>query len=109
MSGHRPFAEIRNNSPEFRAEVETETRALRVALELVRLREEMGLTQQQLAERMSVSQEAVSQEAVSQLENARDLRVSSISRYVTALGGEVRLAVRLPDRAEVQLDLPAAS
>jgi DNA-binding XRE family transcriptional regulator len=104
MSGHRPFAEIRNNSPEFRAEVETETRALRVALELVRLREEMGLTQQQLAERMSVSQEAVSQ-----LENARDLRVSSISRYVTALGGEVRLAVRLPDRAEVQLDLPAAS
>src|ERR1035437_7751314 len=104
MSGHRPFAEIRDNSPAFRAEVAVETRAVRVAVALVRLREEMGLTQQQLAERM-----AVSQEAVSQLENARDVRLSSVTRYVVALGGEVQLAVRFPNHEEIQLELPAAS
>ncbi len=82
MSGHRRFAEIRDNSPEFRAAVEAEMRAVRISVELVRLREVIGLSRQQLADRMGVTQEAVSQ-----LENARDLRLSSITSYVTALGG----------------------
>jgi len=98
------FAEIRDNSPQFRAEVEAETRGVRISVELVRLREAMGLSQQQLADRMGVTQEAVSQ-----LENARDLRLSNIGSYVMALGGEVRLAVRLPDHEEVRIELPAAS
>ena len=104
MSRHRRFGEIRDNSPEFQAEVEAEMRAVRVSVELVRLREAMGLSQQQLADRVGVTQEAVSQ-----LENARDLRLSNIASYVMALGGEVRLAVRLPDHEEVRLDLPTAS
>jgi len=104
MSGHRRFAEIRDNSPEFQAEVEAEMRAVRISVELVRLREAMGLSQQQLADRMGVAQEAVSQ-----LENARDLRLSNVASYVMALGGEVRLAVRLPDHEEVRIELPTAS
>ncbi|HVA90718.1 MAG TPA: helix-turn-helix domain-containing protein [Chloroflexota bacterium] len=91
MSGHRRFAEIRDNSPELQAEVETEMRAVRISVELVRLRQAMGLSQHQLADCMSVAQETVSQ-----LENAHDLRLSSITSYVTALGGEVRAGDPFP-------------
>jgi ribosome-binding protein aMBF1 (putative translation factor) len=104
MSGHQRFAEIRDNSPAFRAEVDAEMAAVRVASKLVRLREDMGLDQQQVAERM-----VVSREMVNEIESARDVRLSSIVGYVAALGGAVRLTVHVPDRETVELDLPAAS
>lgn len=57
---------------------------------LSQLREQAGLTQAQVAERMGISQPRVSQ-----LENGdpRELMVATLDRYVAALGGRLRMVV----------------
>ncbi len=57
------------------------------------LREQQGLTQTELAERM-----AVSQSAVSKLERRPDPSLDALRAYAAALGGEVVVLVRLGDR-----------
>ncbi|MBM3678716.1 MAG: helix-turn-helix transcriptional regulator [Actinobacteria bacterium] len=54
--------------------------------ELRRLREERGLTQAELARRLGITQPEVSR-----LEQRNDVRVSTATSYVRALGGELRL------------------
>lgn len=44
------------------------------------------------------------QNAVSQLEKRKDMRLSTLVRYVDALGGELALIVRLKDGSQVELD-----
>ena len=44
------------------------------------------------------------QNAVSQLEKRKDIRLSTLVRYVDALGGELALIVRLKDGSQVELD-----
>lgn len=66
------------------------------------LREEIGLSQTELGDRMSVQQASISK-----IEQGRDLRMSTLSSWIAALGGKLSLAVRFPDGAEHQLDLSA--
>jgi predicted transcriptional regulator len=56
------------------------------ALNLRRLREEVGSTQVEAAERA-----AMTQGELSRLENAADLRLSTIRKYVHAMGGDLEL------------------
>lgn len=72
--------------PARRAEVEQGAREILTAVRLVELRTEQGLTQAQLAERLGVSQENVSR-----IERAEDTQLSTIRRYVEALGGSLEL------------------
>lgn len=65
---------------------------------LTRLRESIHLTQQQVAVKM-----AVKQAAISQIEGRDDLRLSTLMRYVTALGGRLSIRVTMPDGAEHDL------
>ena len=44
------------------------------------------------------------QNAVSQLERRKDMRLSTLVRYVDALGGELALIIRLKDGSELVLD-----
>lgn len=44
------------------------------------------------------------QNAVSQLERRKDMRLSTLVRYVDALGGKLALIVRLKDGSELVLD-----
>ena len=46
--------------PEFKAYYQEERKALNLAMKIVKLREEKGLTQQQLAKLMGTSQQAIS-------------------------------------------------
>lgn len=98
MSGHRPFAELRTNDPERRAQIESATRAMSLGLRLRDLRKDGGLSQVELATRMGISQEAVSK-----IELGDDTRVSTIERYVTALGAQVRILVDTPGRGTTEL------
>ncbi|MEO5577260.1 MAG: helix-turn-helix domain-containing protein [Gaiellaceae bacterium] len=70
-----------------------EQRALRspahAGTALRRLRLHRGLTQQQVAERL-----AMTQPEVSKLERRADVRLSTIRAYVAALGGRLRLVAR---------------
>ena len=101
MSGHRSFDELRAHSPERRARIAAYEQAMRATMRLGQLRTARGVTQQQLAERM-----AVSQEFVSKLERSGDPRLSSIARYVTATGGKLRVVIEFPDHDPVDLAIP---
>ena len=66
------------------------------------LRRSLGITQQQLSAALGVSQPVVSQ-----IENRADLQLATLRRVVAALGGELDVIARFPDRS-VTIQLPAA-
>ena len=65
---------------------------------LSHLRETLGITQSDLADRLSVNQAAVSQ-----IERRGDMRLSTLRRYVTALGGRLEVRVKIPRHQDVVL------
>ena len=68
-------------------------------LGLYELRRSQDLSQVDLAARLEITQSAVSK-----LENADDVRLSTLKDYVEALGGHLELRVRFADRV-VPLDI----
>lgn len=66
-------------------------------MDLRALREAMGLTQEELAERISVTQSQLSK-----LERREDFRLSTLRRYVTALGGQLEV-VAVVDGKRIRL------
>jgi hypothetical protein len=65
-----------------------------LALPLNELREARQLPQQQLAESL-----ASGQAAVSKLERRTDMYVSTLRRFIEAMGGELEIIARFPDGA----------
>ena len=59
------------------------------------LREARGLTQTELAERLGVEQSSVSK-----AERREDTLVSTLGRFVDAMGGEISIRVSFPDGQE---------
>jgi transcriptional regulator with XRE-family HTH domain len=68
---------------------------------LYQLREQRGLTQVDVAKALEVTQGNVSR-----VENASDLYISTLARYVEALGGHLELTAVFPDQV-VSFDLPS--
>jgi transcriptional regulator with XRE-family HTH domain len=62
------------------------------------LRQARQLTQVQLAERLKIGQDAVSR-----MENRADLHLSILTQAIQAMGGELELVVKFPDRPPVKL------
>ena len=56
------------------------------------LRERRGITQEQVAAQLETSRPNVSR-----IEREDDVRMTTLQRYVVALGGELELVVRFPD------------
>lgn len=77
-----------------RATARTRTQAFVLGFRLARLRQEAGLSQAEVADRMGISQPRVSQ-----LENGDvgQLEVDTLNRYVTALGGRLKLVADFED------------
>lgn len=63
------------------------------------LRKAIGKTQVVVAAQMKVGQEAISK-----VEMRNDMRISTLREFVSALGGELDLIVRVPDRPAVRLE-----
>jgi DNA-binding XRE family transcriptional regulator len=100
MSGHKNFRILREKleerlqaDPEARLRVEEYRRAMRDALALADLRESRGVTQAELADVLEVSQANVSR-----VEHKDDLYLSTLSKYVAALGGRLELTAVFPDQ-----------
>jgi transcriptional regulator with XRE-family HTH domain len=89
------WREIRSRRPPDEAAAELEKLQLRLAM----LREELGTSQVELAERLGTSQSNVSQ-----LERSNDQMLSSIAKYVHALGGELKVAAVIGDTTYTLLD-----
>ena len=68
------------------------------------LRAMIGMTQEQLAQRLGVRQAAVSR-----LERRGDITLSSLQRFVAALGAELEIRVRTSTGERVRLFTPEAS
>ncbi len=93
-------------SPERRQKVEDRAQALLLEMALQELRQTRGLTQQQLADILNLNQAALSK-----MENQADMRVSTLRRILSAMGGEMKIIARFPDEEVVinQFDLVAAN
>lgn len=79
-------------SPEDRKDIERMTDELLLESGLSLIRQEMGISQKQLADALGISQPAVAQ--IEQRGN--DLRLSTLKRYVETMGGKLSLAIDMP-------------
>ncbi|MBF6619595.1 MAG: XRE family transcriptional regulator [Patulibacter sp.] len=89
-----------NVTPEDRTAIDQKktaigTRHAAYAQTLAELRKARNLTQVTLAEALDTTQGKVSR-----VERQSDLYLSTLSRFVEAMGGELELSVRFPDNAE---------
>jgi transcriptional regulator with XRE-family HTH domain len=93
-------------SPERRQKIEDRAQALLLEMALQELRQMRGLTQQQLADILNLNQAALSK-----MENQADMRVSTLRRILSAMGGEMKIIARFPDGEVVinQFDLATAN
>ena len=86
-------------SPERRRWVEQRAEALAAEeMSLRQLRRAVRQTQVEVAQRLGVNQENVSR-----LERRDDLLLSTLSKYVGAMGGKLSLVAEFPDRPPVLL------
>lgn len=86
-------------TPADREQIDRHKQEMLADLALHELRESLGITQTVLAERL-----AVTRPRVHAIENAgEDLRLSTLERYVDALGGRLRMVAVFDDK-EVPLD-----
>lgn len=94
MSGHRKWSEIRAryDTPAHCARVEDEKRMMDSFTTLYELRKQRGVTQADLARAL-----AVSQPAVSKIERGDDPSLSTLRKYVEALGGALHVSAAFPD------------
>lgn len=94
----RKFSDLRERmDPERRARNAEKAAALIAAIDLAELRGTRNLTQEELAERLQISQSNVSR-----LEHRDDILVSTLRQVVEAMGGELRVRAVFPD-GEVRL------
>ncbi|MDA3977852.1 helix-turn-helix domain-containing protein [Gallibacterium sp. AGMB14963] len=74
---------------------------MRMELQLQRIREELEISQQQIAAALNIKQPSVA--ALEKRGN--EIRLSSIKRYVEAMGGVLNLSVELPTGKTVTFHL----
>lgn len=86
--------------PDRRARIEAEADRLHTEyLTLRELRKARDLTQVQLAETLGIQQATVAK-----YERQSDLLLSTLTSYVRAMGGSLKLIVEFPDKAPVALE-----
>ncbi|TMC47610.1 MAG: helix-turn-helix domain-containing protein [Chloroflexi bacterium] len=90
-----------DSEPRRRFLVDEEKRAIRTALQLAKLRRALGVSQEQLAEQLSVSQANVSR-----VERQEDLYISTLRNYVGALGARLEIRAVFDDGQVVQIEFP---
>lgn len=85
-------------SPDARARVDARVAKTIAALPLPEMRKAIGLTQQDLAGRL-----VTGQGSVSKLEHAADMYLSTLRKYVEALGGELHLVASFPEGRKFEI------
>lgn len=96
MSGHRPFSDLKKGWPEDRA-ARNKSRKAELAVQyatLEELRIALGLSQEELAQRLDVQQPAVSK-----LTSRADMKISTLRDLIAAMGGELHVTAQFPDRS----------
>ena len=88
-------------SAESQERITEKVEILRQAVALNMLREELNLSQAELASAMGVKQPTIAK--MEQADN--DPRLSTLKRYVAALGGELSIDVKLPNGKRIAFQI----
>jgi transcriptional regulator with XRE-family HTH domain len=81
-------------SPGARARAQAKAEQMERELALDELREAMRLTQEALAARLHVNQAAISK-----VERRADMMISTLRKYIEAMGGQLEIRAIMPDGA----------
>jgi transcriptional regulator with XRE-family HTH domain len=88
----KPFKNlVEKMSPGSQERIKNRTDQMHSEMALQELRQAMHLTQQELADHLKMNQAAISK-----LEHQSDMFVSTLRRFVTAMGGELRIVAHFP-------------
>lgn len=94
----RNFRELEEKmSPASRARAEALARDMMAEMLLSELRKLVGLTQEELAAAMGITQPSLSK-----LENQDDMQISTLRRIIEALGGQLEIVAHLP-RGDIRI------
>ncbi|MBR9907283.1 helix-turn-helix domain-containing protein [Pseudidiomarina donghaiensis] len=92
---------LANEKPSVVANAEKKAADILLDIHLAKLREKLQITQLQMAKTLGVKQPTVSD-----LEKpGRDMKISSLKRYVEATGSKLKLEVELPDGSHYEIQL----
>lgn len=95
----KPMSELlKHMPPESIDRARERAQQMSAAIRLAEVRKQQHTTQKTLAERMNVSQASVSQ-----MESQGDMQISTLLRYVHALGGKVSIQVEMPNGEQTLL------
>ena len=96
----RKWSELKTRmTPAARARVDARVRATLDSMPLAEIRKAVGLTQAELAGRLEIGQGSVSK-----IESAADVYLTTLRRYIEAMGGELRLTARFSDGRQFDID-----
>jgi transcriptional regulator with XRE-family HTH domain len=90
--GYNEIAEELLSDPRHRADIEREKAAILAVNKLARLREQAGLSQTDVARALGMTQARVSK-----IERAEELQLSTLQRYIEALGGRLEVRAMFPE------------
>ena len=94
----RNFKELEAKmSPESRARAEVRTKQMIAEMLLAEIRKSVGLTQEDLAGALGITQPSLSK-----LEGQGDMQISTLRRLIEALGGEMEIIAHLP-RGDIRI------
>jgi transcriptional regulator with XRE-family HTH domain len=95
MTGRTPFSVLRNRmTSEAQARAQEKSEILGAEMALADLRRAMHLSQEELAATLHINQASVAK-----MEKRTDMYVSSLRRFIEAMGGELDITARFPDRS----------
>ncbi|MCL4872235.1 MAG: helix-turn-helix domain-containing protein [Anaerolineae bacterium] len=89
----KSFNELKEKmSPERREKIEDQAQAILISMALQELRQTRHLTQQDLANILNMNQAALSK-----MENQTDMRVSTLRKLLSAMGGTLKIVAEFPE------------
>lgn len=95
----RSYKELRDKmSPERQEESRQKAAELLAAMPLQEIRKALSLTQVQLAQSLNITQPSVAK-----LESQTDMYISTLKRFIEAMGGELKVTATFPGKGEVEI------
>ncbi len=95
MAGRHSFAELRARmTPEARAAAEVAAVQLDAEMDLAEVRRAMKLSQEELGQTLQINQGSVAK-----IEKRADMYVSTLRRFIEAMGGELEIVARFADHS----------
>lgn len=93
MAGRHSFADLRARmAPKAQAEAEAEALRLGQQMDLAEVRRALKLSQQEIGQTLQIGQGSVAK-----IEKRTDMYVSTLRRFIEAMGGELEIVARFPD------------